>query len=196
MTSNTQVHNIDLDNENECCNHSKVQTVKETHTPYKTFQPINVAIPKLSNPGDNNKNFKFKSDDAEAARLLILECLNIRANSNPDYSLLTFYSNDLNTLPPSHLSIQITPNIISSNKLQIIPQNFEIVYELLLDKNNFDDFTVSIQDFITWCKSRKSYYLITIPEQLEQQLQECVGENLLLETTRPFLKENYSYPHG
>lgn len=194
MQSTSRV-TVDIDSEPVCGNNT-VQTVTETHIHFKTYQPISQVVPKLSTPGDTTNCLALKPDNVEACKRLIIDCKNTQINSTPDYSLLTLHGKENVNLPPSHISLQVTPSMIRGRKQQIIPKDFLFVYELLLSDVNFHNFLQTIPDFISWCKVRNVSYLITIPAQYDQQFKEHIIDIQLCEIARPFRKEIYTSPLG
>ena len=123
--------------------------------------------------------------------------MNINTNSKPDFSLITLYANDSINIPPCHLAFKVTSNMIIGRKLNMIPKNTQLIYKLLLQKENFLEFQVAISEFIAWCKERNAMYLISIPEIMIMGLKECTLNLVKLhEIKRPFHKVNYLLPHG
>lgn len=180
---------VGLDPTNEI-SHCVVHTMTEAYTQYKSYAPVDQKLPILASPPDTSSKLILNTDLSTDNKLsFILQCTETNLNSNPDYSLISFYNNEAISLPKSHLSIKFTPNVLKDEMQNIIPDENRFVFELILDENSYSKFHPHLNDFAEWAKGRNAPYIFTVPMIFADDLQQGAVVTLLHEIERPFRKE-------
>lgn len=181
--------NVDLD---ETINDSQniVNTVSEAYIQYKSYAPVDQNTPLMSSPPDSpNKMLLTKEMSTNNQLQLLLLCTETTLSADSKYSLISFYSGEDMSLPQSHLSIKVTPDVIKESCQNIIPEDHRFVFELILNDSMYSQFHPHLNTLVEWAKSRKAPIIITIPTSFAENLQQGVFNTLLQEIERPFRKD-------